>query len=276
VTSVRAGQSGGEPASITWRSGAGQHERECALIVAADGVHSTVRAQLFPAVRASYSGSTSWRAIIPDADSAGQLTEVWGPGTEFGALRVSDGEIYWFGEFLCPEGTSFDDELAAARAHFADWPAWTQGMIAATEPGQLMRHDVYHVPGGCPAYVRGRVVMVGDAAHAMLPTLGQGAASALEDGVCVGRLIAAPVTTGAALGAALAAFDRARRPRCRQLAQRAAMLGRFGFELGPGWRQAARNAVMRVLPAGLAFKAGIEIVRWAPPEPGTGELAGST
>jgi 2-polyprenyl-6-methoxyphenol hydroxylase-like FAD-dependent oxidoreductase len=99
----------------------------------------------------------------------------------------------------------------------------------------------------------------------MLPTMGQGAATALEDGVCVGRLIAAPVTAGGDLAAALAAFDGARRPRCRRLAREAILIARLGFEFGPGWRQAARNTVMRALPATATFKAGARAVRWTPP-----------
>jgi 2-polyprenyl-6-methoxyphenol hydroxylase-like FAD-dependent oxidoreductase len=99
----------------------------------------------------------------------------------------------------------------------------------------------------------------------MLPTTGQGAATALEDGVCVGRLVAAPVTAGGDLAAALAAFDSARRPRCRQLARQAILIARLGFELGPGWRQAARNTLMRVLPASPAFRAGARIAGWTPP-----------
>jgi 2-polyprenyl-6-methoxyphenol hydroxylase-like FAD-dependent oxidoreductase len=138
--------------------------------------------------------------------------------------------------------------------------------VAATAASQLMRHDVYHLPGGCPRYVRGRVVVTGDAAHAMLPTLGQGAATALEDGVCAGRMIAAPVNAGADLAGALAAFDQARRPRCRQLARQAILLARFGFELGDGWRQPVRNTLLRSIPAGPAFKTGARIARWTPPE----------
>jgi hypothetical protein len=80
----------------------------------------------------------------------------------------------------------------------------------------------------------------------------------------VGRLIAASVAAGADLAAALVAFDGARRPRCRQLARQATLIARFGFELGPGWRQAARNTLMRVLPAGPAFRAGASIMRWTP------------
>ena len=266
VTAVRPGDPGGEPAAVTWRTSTGEHSGEAGLVVAGDGVRSTIRTQLFPDARPQYAGSTSWRAVISDSDFEGRLVEVWGPGTEFGALRVSDGEIYWYGEFVHPEGASFASELAAARAHFAGWAPWIQAMVAATPASQLMRHDVYHLPGGCPRYVQGRVVIIGDAAHAMLPTIGQGAATALEDGVCVGRLIAAPARTGGGLAAALASFDQARRPRCRQLARQASMLARFGFELGDGWRQPARNTLLRLIPAGPALKAGARITRWTPPQ----------
>jgi 2-polyprenyl-6-methoxyphenol hydroxylase-like FAD-dependent oxidoreductase len=228
-------------------------------------VRSAVRAQLFPAVPARYSGSTSWRAIIPDARAEGRLVQAWGPGTEFGSLRVSQAEIYWYGYFRNPEGAVFADELAAARDRFADWAPWVRAMVDSTPAERLMRHDVYHLPGGLPAYTNGRVVFVGDAAHAMLPTAGQGAATALEDGVCVGRLIAAPVRDGGDMAAALAAFDRARRPRCRQIARTAILTARFGCDLGGGWRQPVRNAIFRRLPAAQLVKAGQSIVRWSAP-----------
>jgi hypothetical protein len=79
-------------------------------------------------------------------------------------------------------------------------------------------------------------------------------------------MIAAPVAASADLAAALDTFDRARRPRCRQLAREALLLSaRLGLELGPGWRQAARNTFLRLLPAGAAFEAGARITRWTPP-----------
>lgn len=285
VTAVRPGAPGGEPAAVTWQAAAAkpsgtpeepvgadqpavpaERTRECDLIVAADGIRSTVRGQLFPEVRPEYVGSTSWRAIIPDTDLDGRLTEVWGPGAEFGVVRVSATEVYWFSEFMHPEGASFPNELDAARAYFGGWSPWIRDLIAATTADQLMRHDVYQLPDGCPSYTCGRVAIIGDAAHAMLPTIGQGAATALEDAVCVGRVIGAPVTAGGDLAAALASFDQARRPRCRRLARQAAWQARLGFELGPGWRQSVRNALLRLIPVGPAFRAGARFADWAPPD----------
>jgi 2-polyprenyl-6-methoxyphenol hydroxylase-like FAD-dependent oxidoreductase len=81
----------------------------------------------------------------------------------------------------------------------------------------------------------------------------------------VGRLVAAPVAVGGDLAAALAAFDQARRPRCRQIARLSAIAARFGADLGGGWRQSVRNALLRLTPAGSIAKAGTTVVRWTAP-----------
>ena len=266
VFSVRPGEPGESPAEVAWRTPDGRERTAApALVVAADGVRSALRTQLFPTRPARYSGSTSYRAIVPDADSDDRLIETWGPGTEFGSLRVSPAEMYWYGYFRNPEGAVFPDELAAARERFAGWAPRISQLVDATPADRLMRHDVYHLPGGLPRYHSGRVVFVGDAAHAMLPTAGQGAATALEDGVCVGRLIGAKVAAGDDLTAALGAFDAARRPRCRRIARTAVITAALGCDVGAGWRQSARNAIFRRLPVASLMKTGAPIIRWSAP-----------
>lgn len=266
VAGVVPGAPGGDLASVSWHSADGPHAAESALVVAADGVRSKVRAQLFPGSGASYSGSTSWRAVIEDATTDGKLAEVWGPGTEFGSLRVSDTEVYWYGYFRNPEGAVFDDELCAARERFSTWAPWIRGLVTDTPADRLMRHDVYYLRRALPSYVAGRVILVGDAAHAALPTSGQGAATALEDGVCVGRMVGEPVRAGGELAAALAAFDAARRPRCQRIVRMSVAIAKFGADLDGGWRQVVRNAVVRFAPVGPLVKAGAPIVHWTAPQ----------
>ncbi|MGH3094687.1 MAG: FAD-dependent monooxygenase, partial [Streptosporangiales bacterium] len=158
-----------------------------------------------------------------------------------------------------------DDELAAGRDLFSDWPPQVRAAVQATTTDQLIRNDIYHLPGGLPTYIRSRIVVVGDAAHAMVPNSGHGSATVLEDGVCVGRMIAAAVTAGCDLAAAMAMFDRARRSRCRQIARQGLMLARLSDGLQGGWRQSARNALFRLTPARSMVKAGARTVHWTPP-----------
>ncbi|ASU58587.1 FAD-dependent monooxygenase [Nocardiopsis dassonvillei] len=265
VTGVRPGTPGGERAEVRWRGGETDHRTEADLVVGADGMWSAVRAALFPTARPRYSGSTSWRAVVPDTARDGRLVEYWGPDGEFGSVRVSASELYWYGYVRAPEGAVVGDERAVARARFSRWAPQIGELIADTASGQLMRHDVYHLPGGLPSYVRGRVVMVGDAAHAALPTMGQGAATALEDGASLGRLVGGRAAHGHDLGRALAEFDAVRRPRCRSMAAQAVLMARFGADLGGGWRQTVRNSALRLVPGGAVVRAGSSVARWTPP-----------
>ncbi|CAL9442256.1 Aurachin C monooxygenase_isomerase [Nocardiopsis dassonvillei] len=266
VTSVTAGTPGGARATVSWRGpsdGEALHA-ESDLVVGADGMWSAVRGVLFPGVRPTYSGSTSWRAIVPDTGRDGRLAEYWGPGAEFGVMRVSDTELYWYGYVRAPEGSVVADEHATARARFAGWAPEVVELVERTDPARLMRHDVHHLRGGLPTYVRGRAVMVGDAAHAALPTMGQGAATALEDAVALGKLVAAPVAAGGDQAEAMARFDAERRPRCRNIARQAAFIAKVGADLGGGWRQTVRNSLLRMVPARALALAGSSAVGWDP------------
>lgn len=237
------------------------------LVVGADGMGSAVRSALFPRHRPVYSGFSSWRAITPGVFGDEALRQYWGPRAEFGILRTARDETYWYGYVAMPEGTRYDDELAAARERFAGWAEPVTQVLAATPPAAVMRHDVHHLPGGLPRYVRGRVVMVGDAAHGTLPTMGQGAATALEDGLCVGLLVGAPVAAGGRLGPALDGFDAARRPRCRALARASVASGRFGSHLRGGVLQQVRNGLMRLTPSSAITRGAERAMGWTPPEP---------
>ena len=238
----------------------GGDELEADLVVGADGMGSGVRKALFPTAVPRYSGSTSWRAVVDDTTTDARLVEMWGPGAEFGAMRVSPAQMYWYGYVRHEQSAVFDDELAAARSRFDGWAEPVSSLLDATDPARLLRHDVFHLPGGLPRYVHGRVVMVGDAAHGALPTMGQGAATALEDAATLGILVGT-----SDLAAGLEAFDRSRRPRGRSIARQATTMARLGADVGGGWRQGLRNGLFRLVPGGLLARSGARLVAWEPP-----------
>jgi len=241
--------------------------READLVVAADGMHSALCHQLFPAARLTYSGYSSWRAITNRSLEITTLRQFWGPRAEFGIMPVAEDETYWYGYVSMPRQMIFANELAAARKRFEHWADPVQKVLEATDPAAVIRHDVYHLPGGVPRYTRGRVVMIGDAAHGFLPTMGQGVAMALEGGLCVGLLIGHPVAAGGSLAAALIGFDRVRRPRGRALGRASLLSARIGSHLGGGLQQTLRNSLMRLTPPSLLNRGADAAMGWTPPAP---------
>jgi 2-polyprenyl-6-methoxyphenol hydroxylase-like FAD-dependent oxidoreductase len=105
-------------------------------------------------------------------------------------------------------------------------------------------------------------VLIGDAAHPMVPTLGQGANSALEDAVTVGLVVPA----GGDLAAGLRRYESQRYRRTRRLVSRSAQMGRMGAEVGPRG-QVLRNALLRITPPRAALRNGTRIFDWTPPKP---------
>ncbi|WP_150463262.1 FAD-dependent monooxygenase [Nesterenkonia ebinurensis] len=263
VVDVRPGDTG-SPAVVSVQTDQGEDQVEADFLVAADGLRSPTRKALWPDRNVVASGYTSWRAVIaaPGAVSS-EFAMTWGPNAEFGALPVGHGEIYWYGYAKLSPGTVFDDERQAARKRFAKWHDNTQALIAATAADRLMRHDVWLLDRPLKSYVRGRTVLIGDAAHPMLPTLGQGANSALEDGVTVGRVVSPTVED---IPAALREVDRQRRRRTQGLVKQSAAMARLGAHLGPGWKQRVRNAAFRRIPPAMAERSGGGFLNWQVPD----------
>ncbi|TDW19118.1 FAD-dependent oxidoreductase [Kribbella kalugense] len=257
VTTVRPGTPGGAQAQVEWESADGTHSASADLLVAADGIRSAARGVLFPQ-GSTYSGYSSWRAVVSDTSTGDRFAMTWGPNAEFGAMRISASEVYWYGYVALPSGHQFPDELAAAREYFASWSPDVPALIDKTR--EVIRHDVWVLDRPLPRYTVGRTVLIGDAAHPMVPTLGQGANSALEDGVSVGGLIHA----GADLAAGLRAYESARYRRGQQLVRRSELMARVGSHLGPRG-QAVRNAVLRLTPRRAAERSGSRIFDWTPP-----------
>ncbi|MBQ1162210.1 FAD-dependent monooxygenase [Streptomyces sp. A73] len=225
------------------------------LVVGADGVHSATRRSLwphFPGPR--YVGYTTWRFIAPPQPIEGSV-ETWGRGERFGYAPMPDGRIYCYALANAPIGSR--TQLERLRERFAHWHGLIPALLNTADEGAVLQHDTYELPE-LATYVSGKVAVIGDAAHAMTPNLGQGACQALEDAV---TLAAAVDTLGVRAG--LEEYDRVRRPRTRMIARRSRQVGAPAHWTSPPLA-ALRDVALPLLPKGLIGRSAADAYAWTP------------
>ncbi|GAB7050980.1 FAD-dependent oxidoreductase [Catenuloplanes indicus] len=195
-------------------------EPDADLVVAADGVFSRTRERLFgPAYRARSSGVTAWRGTL-DGLATDTFAEVWGRGVKFGVTPHEGGRTNWFAS--APGVFDAGDDVARLRAMFAGWAPPVRTVLAALDGSAVLRHEVFVTPA-LPSFTRGRVALIGDAAHAMPPDLGRGACEAIVDAVA----LAGHMRSAKTIGEALHGYDRERRPATQRLAGMAGAAARL-------------------------------------------------
>ncbi len=221
----------------------GREERGAAL-VGADGIHSAVRRALFGEITPRYAGYTAWRGIARRATGIGpgRVAERWGVGRRFGIVPVGPDRTYWFATRNAPAGGVDGDVIAELHALFADFGDPVPALLDATPAAEVLRNDIVDLPV-LPRWTRGRVTLLGDAAHAMTPNMGQGACQAIEDAVVLAdRLARLGVPAG------LEAYEAARKARAVDIVRRSDQIGRVAQWENPLAR-GLRDAIFRLTPA---------------------------
>ena len=223
--------------------GADGSEERGDLLVGGDGLSSITRSAIAD-VRPRYAGYTAWRGISPVPVEPGRITESWGVGERFGLVDIGRGRAYWFATKNAPEGEP--DEAEGKKAEmlrrFSGWHEPIAAIVRSTDESAILRNDVHYLER-LPRWSERRVVLVGDAAHATTPGVGQGAAQAIEDAVVLTDRLASSGDLATALGE----YEAIRRPRAEavlKLSRRTDKAAQLASPLG--WR--FRNVIVRRLP----------------------------
>jgi 2-polyprenyl-6-methoxyphenol hydroxylase-like FAD-dependent oxidoreductase len=233
------------------------------LLVGADGIHSSVRAQLFGETEPRYAGYTAWRGIAGAGDGSlpeGVGLNLWGRGSEFGLVGIGRGRFYWFATKNAPEGEA---ESAAGRKRevldllAGSYEPATAAVEATAEP-EILRNDIYDREP-ISRWGVGRVTLLGDAAHPMTPNLGQGACQAIEDAVVLARCLGG----GDGIPGSLRLYEERRVRRITTVVRRSRLVGRVTQLQNPLLCR-LRDALAKRTSARAQLRQYEEIVRYEP------------
>jgi 2-polyprenyl-6-methoxyphenol hydroxylase-like FAD-dependent oxidoreductase len=181
------------------------------LVVGADGIHSVVRRLVFDGAGPRYVGQVSWRLVAEGGPPIGAWTVMLGRDRAFLLLPIGGGRLYGYADIDAPDG---QDPTAGVFEKFvelfADFGPPVADVLARLSPADA-RYASPIEEITLERWATGRVVLVGDAAHATSPNMAQGASMAMEDALVLAELL----VTGQPLAASLEAFERRRAARVR-------------------------------------------------------------
>ena len=196
-------------------------EIEADIIVGADGIHSPVRASLFGPDAPRFTGKICYRSVVPTATVRGTR-----PRAEGAQWLGPHGTVVLYplrGEELINVVCHYDDASYRHESWIAEcshqevlerYAGWHESLLRLFAAAPTWYKWALYDRDPIPRWTRGRITVLGDAAHPMLPYLGQGACQAIEDGAVLATALSAEASDPLA---GLARYERTRRPRASQV-----------------------------------------------------------
>jgi len=208
----------GDVARVKFANGA---TAEAEVVVAADGIHSELRSYVFPPSKPVFHGTISYRGLVSRERLPNWPMDRWqmwvGPSKHFLVFPVRHGTMVTYVGFVPTDGEmeeswSAPGDPAVLRREFEGWDPRIGNVLQQVD--KTFRWALYDREP-LPTWTRGRLTLLGDAAHPMLPHLGQGANQSIEDGMALATILAYVDTS--AVPASLLAYERLRRARVAEV-----------------------------------------------------------
>lgn len=216
--------------------------------IAADGIHSGIRKALFPESTTRDSGQICWRGIAnmnlkkPYQDLS---AECWGNEIRFGFSAIAHDQVYWFAVAKTKK-VSEDLSKLEIRKLFSDFPTLVDQIIENTEEGAIICRTLHDLRP-MHKWHSGNIMLVGDAAHATTPNMGQGAAQGIEDAYYLSQLLA----NHPSIAEAYRQFERIRRPKVKSVVNTSWAMGQIAH-IKKGKR--LRNLILKASPKNVMSK----------------------
>jgi 2-polyprenyl-6-methoxyphenol hydroxylase-like FAD-dependent oxidoreductase len=220
-------------------------------LIVADGIHSPARQKLVPGSVPRYAGYTCWRAVVDQPVRHVLIaSETWGRHGRFGMVPLSGGRVYWY---ACITGKQNDPALRNFKIPdlyraFEGYHDPIPEIIQATQDENLLWNDILDLKP-LKQFAYGRCLLIGDAAHATTPNMGQGACQAIEDAVVLAQCL----NDIPEIEKAFLHFEQRRLARTRWVTETSRKVGQMA-QLENPLLIALRNAAIRLLPDSVSEK----------------------
>jgi FAD-dependent urate hydroxylase len=193
------------------------------VLIAADGVRSQLREYVLgEIIEPNYGGYVNWNGLVPISDDLAPA-DMWsiyvGEHKRASMMPVAGDRFYFFFDVPLSKGTTNDraNYQTELKEHFQDWAEPVQLLIDRLDPENVARVEIHDV-GPIEKMVKGRVALLGDAAHATCPDLGQGGCQALEDGFVIANYL---LSTNVSVADALMRYEKERKMRTTEIVNKA-------------------------------------------------------
>ncbi len=229
-----------------------KNQVESNIVFGADGIKSPIRNQILKTGTIRHSGQKCWRGLVdfdlPEKHHQ-EAFEMWGKGKRFGFVKISDKKVYWY---ACINEKSFGRYLEIAEI-FKDFDPLVLKIIEATSLENIICNIISDL-APIPKWYAENLCLIGDAAHATTPNMGQGACQAIEDAYIIGKLLEKDQD----FNAIFEGFQNIRRKKVDYIVNTSQTIGKISqWERG----NSIRNFLMSMIPESMNKKMAEKIIK---------------
>lgn len=214
-------------------------------LIVAEGIHSPLRKAITSEAMVRYAGYTCWRGIADNtALNISETSETLGKEGRFGIVPLANNQIYWFACKNSDRENAFFKNFTVENlvSNFKDYHQPIVKILNATPPGSLIWGDICDI-NPLQKFAYGNIVLIGDAAHATTPNMGQGACMAIEDAV----ILANCLEKNSCVTEAFKSFEKRRLGRTHKIVNDSWRLGKIA-QLENNFLASLRNIAFRLMP----------------------------